>query len=273
MRARTALATLGLLLAGCVEAQNEFVWKEDGSGTVAQTWTLDIRKSDEVAQMAAMLFGGGAAGPEQAPNPIAPTWLRAAAKGVEGFEIGKIEEESKEGKRITTLAGSFTTIEAAAKGGAFFASVVSLEKTETGTWRFRLADEIGLLKQRAGTGDPSAGPGMGMDYGAVLAAFEAQLSGLSLCRTIRFPAPVRETNGERDEDGSTVRWTVDYARLKEGKDLVLTVEFEGREGLELVPFSHQPDYQALLRRLVEPPPASEAPPAPATEAPATTPGG
>ena len=251
MRKLIPLALLAFLLSGCLESEEAFVLEADGSGTVHQSYTVDLRARLELAQLAAVLYGGSLAA-EDLPfaNPVAPRWIEALARRTPGYELKSAKETEKDGKRTSVVEARFESLEAAAQGGAFFASAVSLEAVDDTTWKLTLRDAWkGVSTRRA---DELGG----YDVAALVKGFKSQLEGLVLRRTFRLPTRVLSTNGELDEAGTRVTWSVDYAALSEGKDLVLTITFQNEEGLRLKPFRYKPDLRALMVRCLEAPPGA-----------------
>jgi hypothetical protein len=263
-------ALLCLPLAACLETKEEFVLAADGSGTIKQKYVADLKATKQLLEGAMMFFGDpstGGAIPDPLPNPVAPAWLRADAKGVEGYTLSKVEETTADDKRTTVVEAKFTCLEVAAKAGAFFTSSVSLQKTEAGAWKLSLRDAWSKAKEAGGGGDPMAN----FDVTSVLPVFEEQLKTLRLERSFTLPGKILETNGKKSEDGKTVSWVVDYAKIVAGKDLEMTVVFEGGEGVTLAPFEHKRDLRSLFPRVTESPPKESeekpAEPAPAPAAP------
>jgi hypothetical protein len=269
LRPLVAAAVAALLpLAGCLEGKQEVTVGPEGSGTIQQRFVVDKAKAAELFETVKMIFGGGAMDATEMPDPFAEVWWRKLAEGVDGYSLDKFTDETKEGKRTVVTEAKFTSLPAAARAGAFFFSAVTLEKEEGGGWRLAFRDNLAAARQ-------AAGESSGMDFGAVLMGFEPQLGSLSLSRTVTLPTKVVETNGKLAEDGKTVSWTVDFAKIMEAKDLELVIRFEGSDALKLTAFSHKPNAEALMQRFVEAAPKPPAPkkdePAPAEPAPAPAP--
>lgn len=240
---------LALLLTGCLYSEEEFVLKANGSGTIRQSYTVDLKARLELAQMAAVLYGGSL-DPKDIPfaNPVAPKWIEALARRTPGYTIKKATESETKAKRATLVEASFENLEAAAQGGAFFTSSIALEAQGEDTWKLTFRD---AWKAASGRTPEELG---GQNIKALLKTFEGQLKGLAFKRTITVPTKVVSTNGDLDDRGFTVTWNVDYVSLLEGKDLVLTITFRNEEGLDLKPFRHKPEPSALLVRCLESPP-------------------
>lgn len=241
---RLASLLLPLAVCGCLEVKDQVKIAADGSGTIRQSFAVDVAKADELVQLLKEILST----PDvPTPDPIAPAWIRKAAEGVEGYTLEKVDVQTTEKEKRTTVEGKFTSLEAAAKAGAFFSSRVTLEKTEAGPWKLTLHD--GPPK-----GSSGGAPG-GMDFATILTMVEDQVKGLSLTRTFTLPSKVLETNGTKSEDGLSVSATVDYKKLSEGKDIELTIVFEAAEGLKLTPFKFSPSMDMIMRRAMEAPPS------------------
>ncbi len=251
MRSLALLPLLAFLLAGCIESEEAFVLKANGSGTVRQSYAVDLRARLELAQMAAVLYGGSL-DPKDLPyaNPVAPEWIEALADRTAGYTVKKAEQTETKDKRTSIVEASFANLEAAAAAGAFFTSSIELERQDEETWKLTLRD---AWKAASGRTPEELG---GQNIGALLKGFEGQLKGLAFRRTITVPTKVIATNGDLDERGFTVNWKVDFLNLLEGKDLVLTITFRHEEGLDLKPFRHKPQPQALMVRCLEAPPGA-----------------
>mgnify|MGYP001826743862 CR=1 FL=1 len=245
------LATLALLLSGCLRSEEEFVLKADGSGTLRQAYSVDLKARLELAQMAAVLYGGSL-DPKDLPfaNPVAPEWLEALAERTPGYRIQKAKQTETKAKRTTVVEAAFDDLEAAADAGAFFTSAVTLEAQGEDAWKLTLRD---AWKDASGRTPRDLG---GQNVKALLKTFEAQLGGLVFERTITVPTQVIATNGDLDDLGTKVTWKVDYVRLLEGNDLVLTITFRNTDDLDLKPFRHEPRMKALMVRCLEAPPGA-----------------
>ncbi|MDJ0973400.1 MAG: hypothetical protein QNJ98_02995 [Planctomycetota bacterium] len=284
MRTPTLLLVLSLaslVLSGCLEADEKVTLKADGSGTIRGTYVADMPKFKELIDMAKMLAPQQPGAPELGdvlPNPFHRSWFERSAKGVKGLDITGGETQEKNDKRTTTVEAAFTSLEAAAKGGAFFASSVTLKPYKP------KSDKKGAARKPVTTGEGGGDGGDG-DDGAdrpkawkltleeaylqtmggfepqqILPAFEQQLTGATIKRTITFPAKVIETNGKLAEDGLTVTWTVTYDDIIEGKDLSMIAVFENTEAMKLESFSYAPDILTLMPRFTEVPPGLKAKP-------------
>ena len=256
-----ALAALGLGLTACLDVKDEMRIAADGSGTLKTTYVVDLKQGAALMEMVKMFFPTDEAGaaPNAVPDVVAPGWLREAARGVEGYTLEKADSVTKDDKRTTTVQAKFTSLAAAAKAEAFLMSTVALEKTPAGAWK--LSFKAGLPTDMGGGGGGGMPPMSAKD---ILEMLEEQLSGMRVEESITVPTKILETNGTKSEDGKTVTFVVDFAKLKEGKDIELTVTFEAAEGLKLEPFRHRPSFESLARRIMEPVPGDPVqPPAPA----------
>jgi hypothetical protein len=243
--------TASVVLGGCLVTKDVITIQADGSGTIQQSFVVDVKKSNELIETFKMLYGSGDMPASDLPDPIAPGWFRKAAEGVEGYTLETVDVKSEEASRTTTVRANFKSLEAAAKAGAFFVSSVTLEKTEDGAWSLTFKDSLSAAKEASGSA------GMQFDLPSILSMLEEQLKGLSITRSITLPTKVLETNGTKSDDGKTVSFTVDFKKLSEGKDLELKIKFEAAETLKLVPFKHSPDKPAIMKRLTMPPPVEE----------------
>ncbi len=277
-RIALVLAFCALLTTGCLTHKDHVTLKADGSGTFVAVYMVDMAKGKELINTAMTLFGGGGGGGEMPSaeemalvNPYAPVWFREAGKGVDGYSVTGATEVATETTRANVMSASFTSLEAAAKGGAFFAASVTLSKVDkserlpNGAWKLVFREAL------AGGGEALGG----MDPAQMLPMFEAQLSGFSVKRAVTLPCAILETNGKASADKMTVEWTVNYDKILEGKDLEMTVVFEAKEEVKLKPFKFSPDIMALVPRFTQPPPGAkaEAKPEPKKEEAAPTTGG
>jgi len=260
------LATFLLLLplAACVESKDAVTLKADGSGTIVSTYAVNLVKMRELIDMYSVLQGNepGAAGKmkdEDLPNAVAPAWFREAAADVKGYEIKTAKEGLVEGRRTTTVKASFTTLEAAARGGAFFSSSVTLsrvkksEKAPKGAWKL-------TIKNALSGADPSAMGGM--DPTTLLAMVQEQVKDLKIDLSIALPTRVLAHNGTKSEETGAISWSVTYDKIAEGKDLTMAVTFEASDTLKLKPFTYKPDMQKLAKRAMRKPPKAKKKPAP-----------
>jgi len=253
-----------LPLAACVESKDVVTLKADGSGTIVSSYAVDLTKMRELIDMYSALQGGepGAAAKikdEDLPNAAAPAWFRQAAAKVKGYEIASATEATVEGKRTTTVKASFTTLEAAAKGGAFFSSSVTLSRVAkskevpNGAWKL-------TIKNALSGADPSAMGGM--DPATALAMVQPQVKDLEIGLSLKLPTKVLAHNGTKSEETGAISWTVTYDKIAEGKDLTMSVTFETSETLKLKPFTYAPDVQQLAKRAMRKPPKPKTKPAP-----------
>lgn len=244
MRRFTPLALTALLvlpLGACLGSKDAVTLKADGSGTIKSTYVVDLKKAEELVETASLLFPNLSGDQALQVNPTAPSWFRKFAGAVEGYTIDKAEEVTQEGKRTSTIEATFTSLEKAAKGGAFFSSKVRLDQDEQKRWVLTFKDSVANANELSG----------GFDVGAILPSFEAQLGTLEIVRTITLPTKILESNGTVSEDGKTVTFRVDFKRILVGTDLEMRVVFAPAEGLELTAFSHAPDVETLLKRFTE----------------------
>lgn len=252
-----ALALVTLSFAGCLKSKDTVQIKLDGSGTIKATFEVDQAKFKELMATAAMLFESGNV-PKEPPNILHKGWIEQDAKRAEGYKLTKYEQSVADGKQVTVIEGTFTTLHEAAKGGAFFDATVTLDKVEPGTGDEGDAPKTPAWKltMRPVFAGPVEALG-GMDASQLLPAFEAQVKSLSMKRAFTLPTNVLETNGTKGEDGKSVSWSVNYDRILEGKDLSMSVVFEASEDLKLKPFKYAPDLMRLLNRVGEKPPTGE----------------
>ncbi len=264
--ARRLLALLpGLLLCGCLESQDRIALRADGSGTLTSRFVVDRARTDELVEQAfafAQMSDPSLASqprPEVTGDPLHPAWFRAAAAATEGYEVTSAEQSEAEGRRTTTVEARFTTLAAAARGQAFYAASVTLERIEKsdecpkGGWRLVFDD----LAPLTGMLPPDLTQA---DLRQMLGMLQPQLGGFVVERSLTLPTPILKTNGERGADGRSVRWRVDFDRLVGTEPLAMEVEFEAAEGLTLEPFRHAPRRQDLWQRVTRPPPGTEAKP-------------
>lgn len=249
-------------LPGCLESNDNVVLRKDGTGVIVSRYTVDKAKTDEfvaqVVMMAQMMDPNMASqpAPKIEGDPLHPNWFRELAKATEGYDVTKAEQTVEENRRTTTVQATFTSLEAAARGHAFYAAVVRLERIEktescpTGSWRLTF-DDLGAVR------------GMlpeGMDFDQArqsMAMLEPQLGGLAITRAITLPTKVIKTNGAKGEDGMTVNWDITFEKMLGSEPLTMEVEFEDSEGLALKPFTFAPRMSELQRRAATPPPGTE----------------
>lgn len=261
------------LFGGCLESKETVVLKADGSGTISGSYVADLGKLRELIDMARMLFPQEAEGvevPDALPNPFAKSWFDKAAGKVKGLTIKKATTVEKDGIRTSALGADFTTLEAAAKGGAFFASTVRLEAVKEPAPK----DAPKKPVTTGGGGDGGDGDDGadrpkawkltlseawlssmgGFEPSQILPGFEGQLEKLSITRTFKAPSKVLSTNGKLAEDGKTVTWTITYKKIIDGKDLTMEAVFENTAEMKLKPFAYNPDIMSLTPRFTQQPP-------------------
>jgi len=246
------LALLILPLGGCLKSEARCTLRKDGSGTITSSYSVHLGRMRELLSSVLMMMNPDAAQKlatrkdEDLPNPLAANWLRLLAKDAEGYELTRIATETLDGERTTTVAASFQSLEAAARGGAFFTFGVSLsrveksEKVPHGAWTLVLRDILlGAQSDEMG----------GMTASQMAPMFETQLKKLSLTNVVTLPTTILKTNGKKNEKGDTVTWTIDYEKVIAGKDVSMSVTFEAAEDLKLKAFSYAPNLDALVKRM------------------------
>jgi len=255
-RILTALV-LVLSLGGCLKSKDAITLNKDGSGTIVSSYVVELGKLRELMQMYAMMQGQD---PEKVadiddadlPNGAAPAWFKAGAAKTKGYAITDAVEEIEEGRRTTTVSATFTSLEAAARGGAFFASTVTLSRVEKskkapdGAWK--------LTVRNALSGGGQADAMGGMDPATALPMVEGQLGKLSIKLSMTVPTRILDHNGVKAEKKNEVSWSVDYDKIVEGKDVTMSIVFEAAKDLKLKPFTYAPDMMALARRAMNKPP-------------------
>ncbi len=254
-------ALLALPLTGCLKSKDAITLNKDGSGTIVSSYVVELGKLRELMQMYAMMQGQD---PEQVadidnadlPNGAAPAWFKAGAAKTKGYAITDAVEEIEENRRTTTVSATFTSLEAAARGGAFFASTVTLSRVEKskkapdGAWK--------LTVRNALSGGGQADAMGGMDPATALPMVEGQLGKLSIKLSMTVPTKILDHNGVKAETKNEVSWSVDYDKIVEGKDVTMSIVFEAAKDLKLKPFTYAPDMMALARRAMNKPPKPKA---------------
>ncbi len=240
----TALAVVALSFSACLDSKDEITLKKDGSGTIKSEYVVDLKKAAGLYQTVASFGMAPPEIPDPLPNAFCKGWVDHLANKVEGFEITKTSEATKDKKRTNTIEAKFTTLEAAAKGGAFFTSIVELSKTDEG-WKLSLKDSL-LTRDPAELG--------GIDPKQMLPMMENMLDTLSIKRYLALPTEVVSTNGKKGEDGKSVKWTVDYDSIVEGEEIEMVVVFKDAEDLKLKPFKFTPSDEELQVRFTQDPP-------------------
>jgi len=249
---------LVLPLAGCLQSKDTITIRKDGSGTIVSSYSVELGKLRDLMSMYAMMSGED---PEKVakipdadlPNGVAPAWFKNGAAETEGYAIEDAKESIADGKRVTTVSATFDSLEAAAKGGAFFASTVTLskvdksEKVPNGAWKFTVKNAL--------SGGGQADAMGGMDPAQMLPMVEEQLKSLSIKLGLAVPTKVLEHNGEQAEGKNEVTWNVTYDKILEGKDVTMSIVFEASDDLKLKAFTYTPDMMALARRAMRKPPA------------------
>ena len=235
-----ALALLALLpcLPACLQSSDAVTLEADGTGTIKSTYVIDLKKSRELVDTASLFMPDLVGEDALKVNPTAPNWFRKFAGQVEGYTISKANEVTQGDVRTSTIEATFTSLAAAAKGGAFFSSKVRLDQDEEKRWVLTFKDSLA----------DAEGIAEGIDLKAILPGFEAQLGTLKIVRTITLPTQIVESNGKIAEDGRTVEFTVDFARIIDGSDLEMRVVFAAAEGMDLQAFSHTPNTDILIER-------------------------
>ena len=290
MANRSLIALLSVcvaLLGGCLESKESTTLTADGSGTITASYKTDKAKLRQLIEMAKMMMPpeeAGANAPEGLPDPFHPVWFRAAAKDAKGFTIDEATYDDGEDARTSTVKASFTSLSAAAKGGAFFNAIVVLEridwpekKSGKGATEKDESSEAGnggdneAGGEAAGKDDAAtpvkawrlrikplvAGEIGGMKVQEVVTLVQAQLDTMQLSRSITLPTKILHTNVEKSEDGKTVMQKVTYEHIAAGKTLELVVVFEDAKGLALEPMKFMPNMEGLMPRFLKEPPKEE----------------
>lgn len=257
---RALLVSLALLaLPGCLRLRETIVLAVDGSGSLRLEHEFDASALRALLgrARAALGLGEGAAPRDLDPrvNPVAPEWIRAAAKRAKDVKLGNVETKALADGRLQTVAeASFPALEQAAEAGAFLGADVALERAPKDGWRLVVRDPW-----------TPPGPGSSVVFGGLDATFVRERFGLdlkALSRSLRitFPGPIRLTNGRVAEDARTVTWS---APADAATPAALIVEFTLPADTAWGTFRRRPDLAALTRRCLLPPPQPPAPPQPA----------
>lgn len=258
---RSLPALAALLLAGCLELRESVVLTADGGGTLSARYVHDPAALASLVERVRALWPSlrreAEAGPpaSAAPTParpVDPAWFRAAAERIAGYVLSRADSAPAGGDRVATdVEARFTSLEDAARGGAFLGACVSLERLPKQRYRLTLRDPW------TPSGPGAADAFGGIDPARVERDLAGHLGGLSRTLTITFPVAVEATNGLRSEDGRTVTWT---ARADDPAPRPLSVLFVLPEESAWSAFRHAPDLAALTRRCVRPPPPAPNPP-------------
>jgi hypothetical protein len=267
-RLRLPAALLAVLLGtgGCLGWETRLVLEPDGTGTGEVRAVHDAKAAAALrtrveAQVQRVLAassdpgGGVAPAPKGAtdgsePDPVAPGWLRAAARGVRGLELLEVAAAPEVGIGDGPPApgveakARFDSLEAAARGGLFHGCEVALERRPKKRFLFTVRPPW-----------MPSGPGADDAWGGVastlLPPFAADVAGLRQRVVITFPLPVVATNGTLSDDRRTVTFE---ARGDDAPARRLEVELELSDEEPWTTFRHRPDLGALARRLIVPPP-------------------
>ena len=255
MRRPTALliALLVLPLAGCLQTSDTVILKKDGSGSVSSTYTVELATFKELLLMGAQMGWGDPVELnerklEDLPSVEHPAWAKEAAAKVEGYEITAATQAIEGKKRTTAIAAKFTSLQAAAKAGAFFIFNVKLSPVEkstevpNGAWKLELINTM--------TANPQVT--------ALLPGLQTQLKSLSTKLCITLPTKILETNGKKSDDGKSVTWSVGYDDLIDAQKVNdMSVVFEAADDLKLKAFTHRADFDSLQKRVLQKPPTKE----------------
>ena len=245
-----ALALLCMLpLSGCMESKETIRVEKDGSGRYVQRVSIDPKARDELLKRLAQLHGAEE-DPKSLPfaDPFAPGWVRARAEKAEGFTLEKVERTvGEDGLLITEVVARFDQLAEAARGGAFFTASVNLDRAGKGRWRLVVSD-VWAEPLQAEDGELSGRPAK-----AFVEAIQASLVGYRVERRFVLPGKILETNGVVEEDGRSVSFVVDHAKILAAKDLVLEVLFEADEEATFLGVSYDPDPDDLMDRALEAP--------------------
>ncbi|MDJ0521663.1 MAG: hypothetical protein QNJ90_06260 [Planctomycetota bacterium] len=245
-------------LGGCLQSKDAVVINKDGSGTISSTYTTELQHLRDLMGLYASMQGEDPDAVQkipdgELPNAAAPAWFRAGAAATKGYDITNAEQTIEDGKRKTTINARFASLEAAARGGAFFASTVTLsrveksEKAPKGAWK--------LTMRNALSGGGQADAMGGMDPATALQMVEAQLGSLSVKVSLSVPTKILDHNGTKHEKKNEVSWHVNYDKIVEGKtDVTMSIVFEPSDELKLKPFTYSPDARKLARRAMNKPP-------------------
>lgn len=249
--ATAALVLLGaLVLGGCLESREMARIAKDGTGRFVQRVTIDAKARDELLRRLARLHGAEQ-DPEVLPyaDPFSPAWIRARAEKSEGYVLEKVERvEDEDGRLTTRVVARFDQLAAAARGGAFFATSVHLDRMGKGRWKLVVSD-VWATPLRDPDGEIAGRPARGF-----VEAVREPLAGYRVERTFVLPGKILETNGTRGADGRTVSFTVDHAKIVAAKDLVLEVVFQADEDATFSGARYEPDPEDLMVRALEAPP-------------------
>ncbi len=248
------VASLLLLLGACSETTETVRLLPDGKGTVQLVTGMDTAGRTALADAVGELYDIPAEQRDRLRlDPFDPAWIRFDAAATPGLSLTRIETTVAEGHRRTVVEGRFDGLAAAVEGGLLLGAGLRLEQeppteTRAASWRLEIREGWGWI------GNEDREEIGGRPLGDVRARLAPRLEGAWVERTIRFPSRVLATDGERADDGVTVRWRYALGALLAESRRRSWARFEDRDGLQLAGVRVEPDPIRLVRRLLLAPP-------------------
>lgn len=268
-RLATLLAGCVLLVApGCMKGNENMVLNKDGSGTTTMKVVVDTGKMNEIMEMfKGMMSGGEGMGEGESPmkkemeDKMSADELKKKLEGKKGVELisaTPIDDAEKKLKGFEAKV-KFASLEDFFRAGLDESIDVRLEDLGGGAWRLTRKNVM------PGQGDSDEVPEEAAgQMEMVKGMLEPYVADLEMVVTIALPGTVTETNGTKNEAGTSVTWKMGFEDMLDAKKRQQVVTFKA-EGLTLKPFHLRVDGEGKAEDVVAKP--AEAPKEPA--APAT----
>lgn len=277
-------ALLAVGTTGCLKVKSTLVIAKDGSGTLAESTTLDLGKMDAMMEGVMGMLGGGMEGAPGGAGGGGPAGgMGGVGKSVKGTVHTDDLKKRLEGKTCVTLQSVATSedFEKKIASGEFRLKFTSLGDCLAAGLGSSTTMNVDLSLEQGADGSWTLARKMllpgGMEIPDTVPADQAQqvemfkmmlqeyLGDMSVVWAVTVPGKVLATNGTKNEAGDTVTWTLGFDDVFNPKSLKQTVTFSG-EGLTLKPFHVRLDQEGNPVDGGKPttPPAA---PAPGGEAP------
>ncbi len=261
--ATVAIAASLALLPGCMKMNQSLVVSKDGSGTAQIKMVMDMAKVQEIMDMFGPMMGGegGEGGDEMKKDIEEKTNLDEmkkqleGKKGIELISATAIDDPEKKQKGFEAKL-KFASLEVFFRAGLDMGHNIKLEDAGEGRWRLtRSMDMPGM----DGGGEEEAAQAE-----MIKGMLEPMMGELEMGFSISIPGSIVETNGTKDEAGTSVTWKQSFATMLDSKASKQVVVFKPEAGLTLKAFDLKTDKDgAVSDAKPTTPSASDPVPAPA----------
>ena len=267
--ATVALATSLALLPGCMKLNQSLTVTKDGSGTANVRLVIDMEKTQQLLETISALRGGDGADMqgkiESRANLEDMKKRLEGKKGVELVSATAIDDPEKKQKGFEAKL-KFASLEDFWRAGLDLFHNVKLEDLGEGRWC--------LTRTLVLPGMDAVGEGSEQDAGLVegfKVMLEPMMAELELVFMIAIPGTIVETNGTKDEAGTSVTWKQGFKDMLDSKKSTQVVVFKPEATVTFKAFDLRTDMNGDVSDAKPTTPSATAPTTPSTPAPAPAP--